>query len=521
MGETDALYISAGYGAARNYYGHRWSHALATLAWMCGALGKEGNFYSFGPNGFYAGNDIRRDDSLYTKILPENPIGSSGIDGDTDLITSKNGVSQFKPDKEYGIPFAEIYKAIFTGEYTPPNPAQTKKPCDIRCIYHPTARNWAHQITGISYVPEAYRKETVEFVLAQEFMLKGAPVYCDIVLPIKSHMELDFVMKSENTPGLTSVGTNAMAPFFESKDDIEIWRLLLDAFELSEEKVPRTSQRQSQFERLASSTIAVAGGERENLLEISQEDLDYYDLMWEPEDGLPQQGQIPLREFIEEHQGIHKVQRQWNDGMNSIPGKNFRDDPEGNPLNSKSGKLEIYCQSLKDHFDACMLNDTDTLPKYKPSIDGFEAIKDSGDYKYQFLSVHHMRGTGTCGPRNRHIAEVYPNDLMMNPLDAEREGLMSGDWALLHGKEAGMLARRVSVTPNVIPGTVVLGHGNWMNVQDDTGIDIGGNPNFVIRGHLVSDGNNAYNSCLVKIEKYTGPELPADYKLPYIVPVAE
>jgi anaerobic dimethyl sulfoxide reductase subunit A len=521
MGTTDALYLSASYSVARSFYGSRWAHQCATLAWMCGAMGKPGSFYSFGSNGFFSGDDVDREDSLYTKLLPKNPIGSTTLTGDNELTNAKDGRSAFQPGKDYGMPFPEVFKAIATGEYTSPSPDHKKTKCEIRAIYHSTARNWAQQVSGINWAPEAYRKESVEFVLAQEFMLKGSPVYCDIVLPIKSHMELDFVLKSENTEGLTSVGTKAMADFYEAKDDVEIYCLLLDAFGIKEDIAPRTSQRQCQFERLASSTIAKSGGERENLLTITQEDLDYFGLKWEPEGGLPQQGMIPLREFIEEHNGIHQVARTPNDGLNPIRGEKFRNDPEGNPLSTPSGKLEIYCQSLKDHFDLCMLCDIDAIPKYKASVDGFESIAESGDYKYQFLSIHHMRGTGTCGPRNRQISEVYPNDLMMNTADAEKEGLKSGDWVLAHGKDAGTIARRLNVVPHVIPGTVVIGHGNWLTVDDETGIDIGGNPNYAISCKLVSDGFNPYNSALVKIERYTGKELTTDFTFPYVVPLAE
>jgi len=47
--------------------------------------------------------------------------------------------------------------------------------------------------------------------------------------------------------------------------------------------------------------------------------------------------------------------------------KAFRDDPENNPVETTSGKYEIYCQALKEYYDVACFNDLDPLPKYKPA----------------------------------------------------------------------------------------------------------------------------------------------------------
>jgi anaerobic selenocysteine-containing dehydrogenase len=72
-----------------------------------------------------------------------------------------------------------------------------------------------------------------------------------------------------------------------------------------------------------------------------------------------------------------------------------------------------------------------------------------------------------------------------------------------------------------MPGVVLLGEGNWRTYDHDTGIDIGGNPNTLTRTQLLGDGYQAYNTVLVKIEPYTGPELLPDYRRPLYVPIAE
>jgi hypothetical protein len=72
-----------------------------------------------------------------------------------------------------------------------------------------------------------------------------------------------------------------------------------------------------------------------------------------------------------------------------------------------------------------------------------------------------------------------------------------------------------------MPGVVILGQGNWRAINQDTGIDEGGNTNTLTRPQLLGDGYQAFNTVLLKIERYSGKELLPDYKRPPLVPLAE
>jgi anaerobic dimethyl sulfoxide reductase subunit A len=497
-------------GVTRTYYGNRHTQLIFAIGWMTGNIGLLGSDVGIIQGTFGDKNGeapVSRGNSSYK--YPKNPICTEPR-GNGELTGGK-----FDPEHEYGIAFAEWHRAVVTGEYTLPGPEKgLMRKCDIKCIYSENARNSSNAQSGNSYSVEAYRK--VEFVLYQELYMKYGPMYADIVLPVKSLLELEFAYAARAYSEACLVGMPVIPPYYECKDDVEIYFLLCDALGFGEDLAPRTTSKQTMFEMLANTNVAKADGvEYEPLLTITADDLDHYDLKWEP-----QEGRVPIQEFMET--GIYRFQRQPNDNHMNNYLEDFRKDPEANPIEgTTSGKLEIYCQALKDYYDLCQLHDIDALPKYKPMVDGYEQSLEDPAYPYQLVTPHHLRQCHSCSGNDKHLNEVFPNDLVMSNYDASKNGFKRGDWVLVSSKEAGQLVRRIKVSPNVIPGTVLLGEGNWRTIDHETGIDIGGNVNTVTRTQLLGDGYQAYNTVLLKIEPYTGTELLPDYRRPLYVPIAE
>jgi anaerobic dimethyl sulfoxide reductase subunit A len=107
----------------------------------------------------------------------------------------------------------------------------------------------------------------------------------------------------------------------------------------------------------------------------------------------------------------------------------------------------------------------------------------------------------------------------MNPLDAAPRGIQSGDIVLIttnHGKSI----RPVLLTDRVMPGTVDLFHGAWVEVDEASGIDKAGADNYLGGAIPTGQGTDSYNSCIAQVEKYTGPiELKPDYTWPQRIPL--
>jgi anaerobic dimethyl sulfoxide reductase subunit A len=511
MATTKPMDLLSVLGVTRTYYGNRFTQTFLTVGWMTGNVGVLGSGVEVVQGTFGSRNGtepISRGNSFYK--YPPNPIcteprGGGRLTGGT-----------FDPELEYGLAFSEWQKAIVVDEYTLPGPANEKRACDIKCITCENARNSSNAQTGGNWSVEAHRK--VEFVLYQDMFMKFGPMYADIVLPVKSLLELDWVYPARAAAEMICVSKQCISPYYETKDDVEIYFLLCDKLGLGEDVAPRTTAKQTMFEFLYNTEVALENGDDyEFLIDVTREDLDYFGLKAEPRPG-----RLNLREFYEDMEGIWHYERTPNDTHMNNYLEEFRKDPEANPIeNTTSGKLEIYCQALKDYYDLCQLHDIDALPKYKAAVDGYEQSLNEAEYKYQLVTPHHLRQVHSTSSNDKHLNEVLPNDLLISSYDAEKNGFKRGDWVLVSGKDAGQIARRVNIIPNLMPGVVLLGEGNWRTYDHDTGIDIGGNPNTLTRTQLLGDGYQAYNTVLVKIESYTGPALLPDYRRPLYIPIAE
>lgn len=513
--EKPVSWKSAG-APARTYYGNRYAQLFFTVGWMIGSVGTLGGDIAAGagvslcilgsPGG---ANLVACGGPGYT--YPPNPICTET------RANSKLQNGQYDPKEEYGITFAETFKAIVEGKYRLPGPSGAMRDLDVRCIVRDNAHQPANQQSGGIWAEKAFRTPTVEFILVQDRYLAVDAQYADIVLPVATSIECDFsVPGSSVCPSeLAFVGSKVIEPYFESKPDPEIFLMLCDKLGIGEDVVPRITVRQGGFNKVAAATIAgTSPADREPLVTITEDDLKTLDVA-----GEPQQGRIPIQEFLAN--GIYHFERKEDDAYMNVYDKAFIEDPIANPIKTTSGKYEIYCQSLKDYYDLACFNDIDALPKYKASPDGYEQAKADPEYKYQMVSVHTIRQAHSTFANCKQLQEVFANDITMSIHDAEKSGLKKGDWVLASSAEGGKVVRRVNVYPHLMPGVVLLAQGNWRAINQSTGIDEGGNTNTLTRGDLLGDGYQSYNTVLLKIERYGGSDQLPDYKRQPIVPLSE
>lgn len=66
----------------------------------------------------------------------------------------------------------------------------------------------------------------------------------------------------------------------------------------------------------------------------------------------------------------------------------------------------------------------------------------------------------------------------MSTVDAEARGIKNGDTVLM-SSPYGKVLRPAKVMPTVVPGAVALQDGSWTRIDEETGIDLGGNPNVL------------------------------------------
>lgn len=513
MGTIKPMALKASMGPARTYYGNRFTQLFYTIGWMtgsCGLLGAE-TVIGAGTSKAYFGAGakgmIRLGSSGY-EFYP-NGICTEARSG------GQIGAGKLNPDQEYGIAHAELFSAILDGEYTAAGHNGEKRPCDIKVIYRDNPHGVASQFTGGSRAEDAYRK--VEFVCVHDIVFNNEARLADIVLPIQTPLELDISTWYTHSPTeFLIAGSKVMEPYYESKTDAEIYYMIADKLGLGEDVVPRMSVKQGEFNKIAGTQVLQDDGETfAPLVSITEEDLKNFEV-----EGKPQDGVVPIAELFEN--GCYQIPRTPDDNYTFFYGKEFREDPEANPLKTRSGKNEIYCQTLKDYQELIGFHDVDALPKYKPALQGYEEKRDSGDELFQMITLHHIRQAHSIYSTSRQLNEVFSNDLLMSEYDVERLGFSKGEWVLITSpKTGGKVARRLNSLPNIMPGVVILGQGNQRHIDPETGVDIGGCANTLTVPFMLGDGYQAYNSLLVKIERWTGAELKPDYQQEYLLQVEE
>ena len=107
----------------------------------------------------------------------------------------------------------------------------------------------------------------------------------------------------------------------------------------------------------------------------------------------------------------------------------------------------------------------------------------------------------------------------MSTVDAQARGIKNGDPVLMTSPY-GKVLRHAKVLPTIVPGAVALQDGAWFEIDEETGIDIGGCPNVLQAPKSSGGGCQAWTGTLVQVEKYTGSlNFGPDKNRPIVVPV--
>ncbi|MCJ7733045.1 MAG: hypothetical protein MUP11_00725, partial [Anaerolineales bacterium] len=260
---------------------------------------------------------------------------------------------------------------------------------------------------------------------------------------------------------------------------------------------------QQTYNRLAGAGVMKADGSgKEPLLTITAKDIAEMGV-----EGEPQTGRITYQEYKEK--GIYQVERSLNDKLGHTELEAFVKDPEANPTKSATGKLQIYSPTVSDWIASSGFTTKGPLPKYDPPIEGYEetfadfekGVK--GDFPLQLYTIHYMRRSHSSFDNVSYLREQFPQELFMNPVDADERGIKNGDVIKITSQH-GAVIRPVLLTNRMMPGVLTLGQGAWIDMDEESGIDMAGNTNILNGGIPTSQGHTGHNTCIVEVEKYKG-----------------
>lgn len=444
---------------------------------------------------------------------------TSGNGGPALIAAGKDGLSAIENPVDDDINGNEVWDAICDGSYTFTGTGHydvgEKRDIDIHVIYQ-CGGNKLQTNIGMGRGIEAYRK--VDMVVSHAQFYTTSARYADIVLPISTEWErangfVGGTLGHKSNREMIQYYERIVDPLYESKSDQDIAMELGEKLGLKREDIYPFDANQQFFNTLASMTVVEEDGKTYvPAVSITQEDIDALGV-----EGTPQDGKMPYSELREK--GVYQVERYEGDNYGYIALEDFCKDPEANPLETPSGKLEIYCQSLADTVNGMGWSEIEPIPTYIEITNGYEAAQ-KGDYPLQLINPHYLRRAHSAFDNVGWLREAWTNPVFISRKDAEDAGIADGETVLITTAN-GSSIRNATVTSRIRPGVVAMPHGAWVEVDEETGIDRAGADNYLSPQAPTGQGVSGYNSAICKIEKYTGDQLEADADMPARIPLKD
>lgn len=203
------------------------------------------------------------------------------------------------------------------------------------------------------------------------------------------------------------------------------------------------------------------------------------------------------------------VVRQRNPKGFTVPLDDFRADPDANPLKTESGKIEIFSKKLWEMSKTWTWEFAEpgteghrltALPEYFPTWEGVEEARVNRETPLQLIT-HHFKGrTHSTYHDSPWLREAHPQSVWINTLDADERGIANGDMVLVENPR-GKVRLPAHVTVRIVPGTVSIPQGSWVELDAD-GVDVGGSGNTLTSWNPspLAKGNTQHTS-LVQVSK--------------------
>ncbi len=339
---------------------------------------------------------------------------------------------------------------------------------DIKLIYAVATNCLVNQHADINRTIEILRDEArVEFIVVQDNFLTSSARFADIILPACTQFETWGVEDGWKYGDEVILQPKLVEPPGECKSDYRICADLAD--------------------RLGIGTAFTEGRDEKAWVEFC---LAEFRRMRFPE--LP-----TLDEFIEQNLGA------WTRPAThpAIAFMDFRREPEKYPLNTPSGKIEIFSKQLYDlgnpgeipavpkyiqewehpfgDVPEKIASDSEINPSPNPDPNQFPHSGDStrSAFPLQAIGHHTLHRVHSTHDNNDWLEEAFPQRVFINPLDASARGIQDGNEVKVYNAR-GALVLPCRITLRIIPGVVDIPQGAWYQPGQD-GVDYGGSVNVL------------------------------------------
>lgn len=346
----------------------------------------------------------------------------------------RNGVSDY-------IPVARISDMLLHPGETYRYNGQTRTYPAIKLVYW-AGGNPFHHHQDLNRLRRAFAK--LDTLVVHELAWTATARHADIVLPCTMTLEREDIGGSSNDPLLVPMHP-VVPPYGEARDDYAIFADLAERLGAREAFTEGRSVRQ------------------------------WLEHLYEPtREGLAAKG-LPAPSFAEFWASEGYVLPQQADDGGRL--RAFRDDPDGNPLPTPSGKLEIFSETIASFGEAdCPGHPTWLGPTNLPDP-ATPYVLVANQPQTRLHSQFDFGGhSGAAKHRGREVARMHPDD-------AAQRGIADGDIIRLHNERGACLAG-VVLTDDIRRGVIQLPTGAWYDPADpadDEPLCVHGNPNVLTR----------------------------------------
>ena len=302
----------------------------------------------------------------------------------------------------------------------------------------------------------------VEFIAVQDQFMTPSARFADLILPVCTQLETWGLQDGWKYGDEVIIAPKIAEPPHENKSDYQICLELAERFGVKEAYTQGRSERQWvewAIERYRATRFP----------------------------NIPD-----LETLVEENTGVYTLPVDEP----AVAFRNFRHDPQRHPLNTPSGKVEIFSKTL---FDMGQPDGIPAVPKY---IQEWESPfgEEARQYPLQALGHHYMSRVHSTHDGIDWLEEAFPQRCFINPIDAEKRGIRDGDQVLIYN-DRGKIIMPCRLTPKIMPGVVNIPQGAWWKPDKD-GIDRRGNIN-VLTSHRWTPlaFGNAQHTIMVEVER--------------------
>jgi anaerobic dimethyl sulfoxide reductase subunit A len=366
---------------------------------------------------------------------------------------------------------------------------------DIKLIYAVATNCLINQHADVNRTAEILRDESkVEFIAVQDNFLTPTARFADLILPACTQFETWGVEDGWKYGDEVILQPKLVEPLGESKSDYRICAELA--------------------ERLGISEAFKEGRDEKGWVDYC---LNEFRRLRFPE--LP-----TLDEFIEGNLGA------WTRPATkpAIAFEDFRRDPEKYPLQTPSGKIEIFSKQL---FNLGRPDEIPAIPKYiqewespfaschcegdspkqspveqdthvfeKIATLAKERLARNDSYPLQAIGHHTLHRVHSTHDNNDWLEEAFPQRVFINPIDAEARGIRDGDDVKVYNQR-GAIILPCRITPRVMPGVLDIPQGAWYE-PDENGVDRGGCVNVLTSQRWTPFAyGTAQHTIMVEVEK--------------------